>query len=271
MSRIDADNINFGESFVVKVDSSYLRSAKYQEDKAKALSIVEQANKDAQDIVEAAKVQAELEANTAASAIKEEARVEGHKTGYEAGYQEGLAALSNEFSEKIRFFNDFIESSFEAKKRIIKSAHLDIVKLISEISNKICQAELDINEEILFNITKAAIDLLKEKETVTIIVNPLMREKIFEISEQIKSQNSLISNIKIVEDPSISPDGTIVEGLSGRIDSRISSQIEEITQKLLNDVQTASEDSLVIESDNLIDIKNDGQIAEPEADKDDSI
>lgn len=252
MSRIDGDNINLGESFVFKIDSdAYFRSGKFQEEQIKALSIVEQATQDAIKIVQEAKIKAETEANLISSTIKEEARVEGHNSGFEAGYQEGLAALNTEFAEKISLFNDFVASSFEIKKRIIKSAHLDIVNLIVAISDKICQKHLEIDDEVLFNITQTAINLLKEKETVSIIVNPLMREKIFEIMDQLKSQNSLIDNIKIIEDTSISPDGTIVEGLSGRVDSRISSQIDEITQKLLNDVQNISEDSLVIESENL--------------------
>lgn len=255
MSRIDGDNINLGESFVFKIDSSaYARSGKFQEDQIKALSIIEQANQDAVNIIQEARNQAEQEANLVSSTIKEEARLEGHNSGYQAGYQEGLAALNSEFAEKIRLFNDFVDSSFEIKKRIIKSAHLDIVNLIVEISDKICQKHLEIDDEVLLNITKASINLLKEKETVSIIVNPIMREKVFEIIEQLKSQNSLVSNIKIIEDSSISPDGTIVEGISGRIDSRISSQIDEITQKLLNDVQTVSEDVLVAESENLPEI-----------------
>lgn len=260
MSRIDGDNINLGESFVFKVDSnSYARSGKFQEDQILALSIVDKAKQDAENIIQEARVRAEQEANVIAATIQEEARVQGHNSGYEAGYQEGLEALNTEFAEKITLFNDFINSSFDIKKRIIKSAHLDIVKLIVEISDKICQTQLKVNDEVLLNITKAAINLLKEKETVTIIVNPLMREKIFEIMDQLKSKNSLISNIKIVEDASISSDGTIVEGLSGRIDSRVSSQIDEIAQKLLNDVQTVSEDVLVADSECFIEPENNEQ------------
>ena len=98
-------------------------------------------------------------------------------------------------------------------------------------------------------MTKAAIGLLKEKETITIIANPQMRDAVMQIAEQIKTQNSLISNIKIVENVSVSSDGTIVEGLTGRVDSRISSQIDEIVQKLMVEVQVSSEEELVIQSE----------------------
>lgn len=258
MSRIDGDNINFGESFVFQMDS--VRSGRLLEEQTKALSLLEQAKLDSQNIVQEAKLKAEQEANLLSVTIKEEARVDGHNSGYEAGYQEGMAAINAEFAERIRLFNTFVDSSFDIKKRIIKSAHLDIVNLVVEISNKICQKSLEIDKEVLLSITKAAVNLLKEKETVTIIVNPVMREKIFEIADQLKAENSLISNIKIIEDVSVSPDGTIVEGLSGRIDSRISSQIDEITQKLLNEVQTTSEDELVEESEDALNKEDKEQI-----------
>ena len=53
-------------------------------------------------------------------------------------------------------------------------------------------------------------------------------EKIF-VSTAKKSDIS----IKIIEDNSVSPDGVIVETLSSRLDSRISTQISEIAQKML--------------------------------------
>ena len=42
-----------------------------------------------------------------------------------------------------------------------------------------------------------------------------------------------VLSIKIIEDNSVSPDGVIVETLSSRLDSRISTQISEIAQKML--------------------------------------
>ncbi len=252
MSRIDSESINLGESFVLNLESS----KKAEENKIKALSILEQAKAQAQNMIEQAKLQAEQEAFAVAESIREEAKNQGYQEGFERGYQDGFSKINAELSERISSFNTFVESAFDIKKRIIKSLHLEIVNLVSEISKKICQKQLLIDEQVLLNITKAAIALLKEKETVTVIVNPIMRDSVMQIAEQIKSENSLISNIKIVENVSVSPDGTIVEGISGRVDSRISSQIDEIVQKLLTQVQTVSEEQLVEESETYIETIN---------------
>ena len=245
MSRIDSDSINLGESFVFNSESA--RAA--EENRRKALSIIQQAQVQAQEIVDQAKNKAEQEALAVADAIREEATKHGYQEGFERGYQEGLSKLNVEMSEKVYLFNGFVESAFDIKKRIIKSLHLEIVNLVGEISKKVCQKQLEIDDEVLLSITKAAIGLLKEKETVTIIVNPIMRDAVMQIAEQIKDENKLISNIKIVENVSLSPDGTIVEGLSGRVDGRISSQIDEIVQKLLVEVQVLPEEVLVEESE----------------------
>ena len=42
-----------------------------------------------------------------------------------------------------------------------------------------------------------------------------------------------LQTLKILEDSSLSPDGVIVETPSTRLDSRISAQIAELTQKML--------------------------------------
>ncbi len=256
MSRINSENISLGDSFVIKIDSgAHSHSGKLQraieENQVKAKSIIEQANQEAQKIIEEAKQAAVLEAQNAVNQAKEEARENGHQEGYEAGYQDGMNALTTEISREVVLFNNFVENSFEIKKRILKSAHLEIVKMVSEIADKICHKKLALDEEVLYEITSAALDMLKEKEIVTIIVHPSMKDAVFGFIDKIKEENSLISTVKIVEDISVSPDGTVVEALSGRIDARISSQIEEITNRLLAQIQSTSDDELINEVNSL--------------------
>ena len=76
-------------------------------------------------------------------------------------------------------------------------------------------------------------ETLKEKENITIIVNPLLVDNINAISEDFKNEFPKLQSIKIVEDSSVSPDGVIVETLNSRLDSRISTQIKEIAEKML--------------------------------------
>lgn len=250
MSRIDSDKVNMGSSYVLGTSDEQMRAQALVNARSLANEIIEKAKLQAQAIVEETKNKAQkhmedavAQAHSQVDTITENARHQG----YEKGYEEGQHAVRQDLTERIENLDKFAQSEFEIKKRIIKSAHNDIINLVIAISEKVCKKKLDIDKSILFNITKAAINELKEKEEVKIFVNPNMAQKIYEISDRLKSEILSLNSIKIVEDSSVSEDGTIVESINSRVDSRVSSQIDVIAQKLLVEFQTANEDELVRE------------------------
>lgn len=249
MTRIKSDNVQFGSSFVVSIEQTS-SAAKIKEALSKEQQIILEGQKKAQELLEAAKLQAHQmiedaknKANQEVDTIVEQARSEG----FEKGREEGLQSITEELQEKILAVENFAQSSFEIKKSIIKSAHLDIIKLIVEISEKICSKSLEIDEKILTEITIQAIQSLKDKENITIIVHPLMAERIYSVSDELKERIPQLSSIKIIEDASVSPDGTIVESPLSRVDCRIKSQINEITDRLMEKLNSTQSEELVHE------------------------
>lgn len=235
MSRIKSHNIQLGESFVVPIEESAHRK-KIQEAIEKEKEIILQGEKKAQEIVEQAQIQgqqiiedAKNQALSEVDAITQQA----YQEGFEAGRQEGLENITHELQDKIISVNDFTKSNFDIKNNIVKSAYSDIIKLVVEIAHKVCSKSLELDDKILKEITQNAIQTLKDKENITIIVNPEMAEKIYEISNELKEKIPQLESIKIIEDNSVSPDGTIVESPLSRVDSRVRSQINEIAEKLM--------------------------------------
>lgn len=235
MTRINRNNIQLGESFVVSIEDC-AHKAKIQEAlvkeqeiilnaEQKAAEIVEQANQQAQQMIQAA----EQEALSRVDAITQHA----HNEGFEAGRQEGYADITKELQDKVIAVNDFAYSNFDIKNNIIKSAHSDIIRLVVEIAQKVCSTALELDDNILKELTLEAIRALKDKEDITIIVHPEMAQKIYAISDEFRAQIPQLSSIKIVEDASVSPDGTIVESPMSRVDSRVRSQINEIAERLM--------------------------------------
>ena len=235
MTRIKSNNVQLGGSFVVPIEQSN-HNVKIQEALEKEKEIILQGEQKAHEIIEMAKQDAheilETAKNQALSEV-EEIIQKAHQEGFEAGRQEGFEKITEELQDKIICVNNFAKSNFETKKNIIKSAHLDIIQLIIEISQKVCSKSLELDGNILKEITQNAIQALKDKEDITIIVNPEMAEKIYSISEELKEQIPQLSSIKIIEDNSVSPDGTIIESPLSRVDCRIKSQIGEIADKLM--------------------------------------
>lgn len=235
MTRIKSNNVQMEGSFFVPIEQSS-HSKKIQEALEQEKEIIFQAEKKAQEIIESARQEAQ--AATEQSRIQALSEVDdittkAHDEGFEAGRQEGYQDITNELQDKITAVNDFAKCEFDIKNNIIKSAHLDIIQLIIEIAQKVCQKSLELDDNILKEITQNAIQSLKNKESITIIVNPEMAEKIYSISEEFKEKFPQLSSIKIIEDNSVSPDGTIVESPLSRVDCRIKSQINEIADKFM--------------------------------------
>lgn len=250
MSRIDSEKVNLGSSYVLTTSDEQLRAQELVRAKSQALDLISKAKIQVEQILEEAKKNAKIkadeliaDANAKVEQITEAARADG----YQKGYEQGQVAARQDMTDLIENVDKFAKSEFEIKKRIVKSAHNDIVNLVVAIADKVCQKQLRLDRQILYNITKASINLLSDKEQVRIFVNPNMAKKIYAISEELKNDIFSLQSIKIVEDSSVSEDGTIVESLSSRIDNRISSQIDEITQKLLVELQTIDEEHLVSE------------------------
>ena len=137
----------------------------------------------------------------------------------------------NDSIESLKSLETLASSSFDMKKNIIDSASIDIVELVAAIADKVCHTQFD--TQILYKITLDAIKKLNDKESITIIVNPLLVENISSLINDFKTEIPKLESVKIIEDNSVSPDGVIVETLNSRLDSRISTQISENAEKML--------------------------------------
>ena len=264
MTRIKSDNVHLGGSFVVPIEQS-LSSAKLKEVLAKEEEIISQGIQKAQKLIENAQVEAQdilQQAQAQALSEVDGIKAQAYEEGFEAGRSEGFENIKEELKNQILSVENFAKSKFDVKKAIIKSAHLDIINLIIEISQKVCYKSLELDENVLKEITKNAIRSLKDKENITIIVNPEMAEKIYSISDELKEQIPQLSSIKIIEDNSVSPDGTIVESPLSRVDSRIKSQIDELAEKLMAQLNSTSDEELMEEIQDVLEESKASEIQE---------
>lgn len=250
MSRIESKNINFGSSFVLNAEGKTNLNKEISDAGLIADSIVAEAKKQAQAILAQAQTQAQqiiAQSEEQARASQDEITAEWRRKGYEEGYQDGSERIISDMEDLIYNINNFAKCRFEIKNRIIKSLHRDILELVLEISQKICKTQITQNDEVLEKVIIEAISHLKEKENVTVIVNPVMAEKIYAISEDIKNAVHTLESVKVIEDSSISPDGTIVESVGSRIDARVSAQIEQLAHKLFDQLNSTPEAELAKE------------------------
>ncbi len=238
-SRIKSSNVQIGGEYVLPIEQTPVT-----QQQAKVKAIIEQTEFKKKEMIAAAEGKANTiieQAETRATHIIEEARKraeeeyeqikqEGYNAGFEQGMKDGLEKFNNDAAEALKSLDVLAKSSFEMKHDILRSAEKDIVELINAIALKVCGKPLDDN--LLYKITAETIMQLPDKENITIIVNPKLVGRVSSYSERFKYEIPNVKSIKIVEDPALSDDGTIIESISSRVDARISSKIEEIVKKL---------------------------------------
>lgn len=247
-NRFQGKQIQFGENYVLPIEQSKVTLSQ-----AKVKKILEETDAKAQEIIDAAESKSKViieTANTEATRIIEEARKkaqqeydsikeQAYQEGFKKGEDAGLEKFNNDAIDGIKALETLSNSSFDMKKNIIESASRDIVELVSVIADKVCHAKF--NPQMLYQITLSAIKLLNDKEHITIIVSPLLVQSIQKMVPNFESSIANLQSLKIIEDSSLSADGVIVETPSLRLDSRISAQIGEITQKMLTGGQDGME------------------------------
>ena len=274
MSRIKSEKVLIGENDVLNSNSQNLKEAcsKYNliiekaQMKAKqiideannikleantikdeAIQILNKTNDDASKIIEKAK----NDANEQSQLIIKKAFEEGSKKGYEEGKIEAYNDVTKELEDKILNVDNFTKSLFDIKKKIIRSSYVDILELVVLICEKITGEMFKNNDDILLNLIKeASLKLTSENEVIKLITNPKMYERLISISNRIKDEIPKLNNICIIEDNNVSCDGVIVESLSCRIDATLSSCIDELKEKLFNELKNTPDETIINDFEN---------------------
>lgn len=238
-SRIRKANVQMGREYVLPIEQSRItqQQAKVQaiiaQTEQRKKDLMAAAERKSQELLEAAEVRVTHiieEGRKKAEEEYEAIKQEGYNAGFEQGMRDGLAKFDNDAAEALKSLDVLASSSFEIKHDIIKSAEKDLVELINAIALKVCGKPLDDN--LLYKITAETIMQLPDKENITLIVNPKLVGRISSFSERFKYEIPNLKSVRVIEDPALSDDGTIVETLSTRVDARISTKINEIVQKL---------------------------------------
>lgn len=254
LSRFESSHIQVGDSFVLNASS--------KKDNPEDTIVVKSARKMAEDIVNNAKAEAaqimetaNLQINNLVQQSEEainQAKEEGYQSGYKTGYNDGFKQVHTDLINQINSLDTLAEAAFKVKKEIIASSEKEILKLTLVIAEKVLKQKLEVHPEIMLNIVKAAVNELKDKEEVSIIVNPQLTNYLYNFSEELKLTIKGLKSIKILEDRTIHIDGVIVEASEHRIDARLETQISEITKQLMleseeNPVEISEEIEIRIE------------------------
>jgi|GEM_PF-5993846 len=199
--------------------------------KADADRMLKEAHENSENILKQAREEAEKE--------KENGYSEGFDQGYTKGAKEGnesaVKSIREEYKNILKEAENILEQVIAKKQEIIKNGDDEMLRIILKIARKVVGGELKINEKVVYNNLKQALDRLTDRENVIIHINkrdlPIIESHRDEFFSEIRG----LKNFKLVEENFLNPGDCVVETNFGFIDAVVESQFEELERILLEE------------------------------------
>lgn len=217
-------------AIVEKAKSDAFDEVKNQSNQAQVIK--QDAQNTAAEIIKDAQEQAQKiinQANSERTEILEKSSAEGYEKGHEEGYEFG----KQEADRLTGRIHAILDSVMHRREEILRETEQQIVELVILMARKVVKVLSENQKSIIMNNVLLALKKVKGRGDVIIRVNledlKLTTSHIRDFIERVES----IKNITVVEDSSVEQGGCIVETDFGAIDARISSQLKELEDKIL--------------------------------------
>jgi flagellar assembly protein FliH len=191
---------------------------------------------DAEDQAEKILAEARAKAGELESDIKQrvvQTEREAYERGYTEGHQKGYDEGKTEVARLIERLHTILTKAIEKRNEIIEESETQIINLVLLIVKKVIKVISENQKNVVINNVVQALRKLKSRGDVVIRVNLADLEL---TTEHVKDFMKMVENVKsitILEDSSVDRGGCIIETDFGQIDARVSSQLHEIEEKIL--------------------------------------
>lgn len=220
------------EAEIIKKNAEHVAFEEVKRKNIQAQKIRQEAEDEAERITGEAKRKAEeleREISQKVEQIEREASERGQKEGLEKGFQEGR----KEVSRLVERLHKVITQAIDKRGQIIEEAETQVINLVLLMTRKVIKVISENQKNVVINNVVQALRKLKSRGDVVIRVNLADLELTTEHTNDFLSMVENVKSISILEDSSVDRGGCIIETDFGQIDARISSQIHEIEEKIL--------------------------------------
>jgi flagellar assembly protein FliH len=127
-----------------------------------------------------------------------------------------------------------LNKSIEKRIEIINEAESQVIDLVLQITRKVIKVISENQKNVVINNVVQALRKMKSRGDVAIKVNLADLEITTEHTKDFLRIVENVKSITVLEDSSVDKGGCIIETDFGQIDARISSQLKEIEEKILD-------------------------------------
>lgn len=170
----------------------------------------------AKDAAEKIIDQAYLEAENIREQAKEEGRLEGR----------------DEAATNIAEALETLNQATKERKRIIKDAEPEILRLSLKVAEQIIRSEVSLHRDVCLNIVSEAIGRVSDREQILIKVNREDAEYLKRYKDRLTGMLDGVKSFSIIEDANVEAGGCVIETNLGFIDARISTKLQSIEEAL---------------------------------------
>lgn len=223
-AQLSADDI------VKKAEETAFAEVKRQTDQAAIIKA--DAENEAANIIEKAKAEAE-QIIADAQAERDRQRNDAYKEGFDQGHKEGYEKGVAEVDRLVERMHKILDAVMQRRDEILQDTESQIVELVILMARKVIKILSENQKNVIMANTLAALKKVRTRGEVTLRVNledvKLTTEHVDEFIQHVEN----VQGITVLEDSSVEKGGCIVETDFGSIDARISSQLTELENKIL--------------------------------------
>ncbi|MDR0465531.1 MAG: flagellar assembly protein FliH [Treponema sp.] len=160
-------------------------------------------------------------------------RADALEQGRQEGKQEGYADGKTEADRLVERAQIVLERAQDKRGDILLETEKEIVDLVLLISRKIIKVITENQRDVIIANVIEALRKVKAKGSVIIRLNLADVELVTEHKQDFINQIESVNTIHVMEDSSVDKGGCIIETDFGEIDARISSQLAELENRIL--------------------------------------
>ncbi len=205
----------------VRRKTNQAQKSRQEADEAAAKTIAE---------AEAKVAQLESTAQARVEAAEREAAKKGREEGREEGYREGVA----EAERLVGRLHTILDRAMEKRGEILAETEAQVVELVLLVARKVVKVISENQKSVVVQNIAQALRKLKTKSDVIVRVNLADLQLATEHVKDFVQMAENAKKLQIVEDSSVDRGGCVIETDFGEIDARISSQLHELEERILD-------------------------------------
>ena len=202
-----------------------------------AVAVVDEARRQAAEIVEAARADAVQMHRESYAAGLQEGRAAGNAEGLALGLEEGMQKAHEEHGRRLGELADAIEAilgAFDRERELLAArAAGEVAQLAVAIADRVCKRAAELRPEVARANATAALRLVMRSHDVRLHVNAADHGGVESLLPDIGRKWPALAHVRLVSDPSVARGGCLVRTEGGIVDADLRTQLDRIAADLV--------------------------------------